>query len=42
MAHSADEITHPQARLKALVGKGLQKPGDVEAHLGKHAAEYPN
>ncbi len=32
----------PQARLKALVGKGLQKPGDIEVHLGKHAAEYPN
>ena len=32
----------PQARLKALVGKGLQKPGDLEVHLGKHAAEYPN
>jgi enoyl-CoA hydratase/carnithine racemase len=30
-----------QARLKALVAKGLQKPGDIEEHLGRHAAEYP-
>ncbi|MGY2290962.1 enoyl-CoA hydratase/isomerase family protein [Pseudomonas sp. SDO528_S397] len=29
-----------QARLKSLVGKGLQTPGDIEKHLGRHAAEY--
>ncbi|WP_280155842.1 hypothetical protein [Piscinibacter sp. XHJ-5] len=29
-----------QARLKALLDKGLQKPGDVERRLGRYAAEY--
>jgi enoyl-CoA hydratase/carnithine racemase len=29
-----------QARLKALLGKGLQKPGDVEEHLGRYTADY--
>jgi enoyl-CoA hydratase/carnithine racemase len=29
-----------QARLKVLLDKGLQTPGDVEKHLGRHTAEY--
>lgn len=29
-----------QARLKVLIDKGLQTPGDVEEHLGRHTAEY--
>jgi enoyl-CoA hydratase/carnithine racemase len=29
-----------QARLQALVKKGLQKPGDVEKNLGRHTAAY--
>lgn len=29
-----------QSRLKALVAKGLQQPGDVEKNLGRHTAAY--
>ena len=29
-----------QARLQALVAKGLQQPGDVETNLGRHTAAY--
>ncbi len=29
-----------QARVKALVAKGLQLPGDLERHLGKYTAQY--
>lgn len=29
-----------QARLKALIDKGLQTPGDVEKHLGRATANY--
>jgi enoyl-CoA hydratase/carnithine racemase len=29
-----------QARVGALVKKGLQQPGDVETNLGRHTAEY--
>jgi enoyl-CoA hydratase/carnithine racemase len=29
-----------QARLKALVEKGLQRPSDAERHLGRYLAEY--
>ena len=29
-----------QARIQALVTKGLQKPGDVEVHLGQYTAKY--
>lgn len=29
-----------QARIKALVEKGLQQPGDVERSLGRHTAQY--
>jgi enoyl-CoA hydratase/carnithine racemase len=29
-----------QARLKVLIDKGLQTPGEVEEHLGRHTAEY--
>ena len=29
-----------QARLTFLIDKGLQTPGDVEEHLGRHTAEY--
>jgi enoyl-CoA hydratase/carnithine racemase len=29
-----------QARLKALIDKGLQRPSDAERHLGRYLAEY--
>jgi enoyl-CoA hydratase/carnithine racemase len=29
-----------QNRLKSLLDKGLQKPGDVEKHLGRYTAEF--
>ena len=29
-----------QARLKALIDKGLQRPSDAERHLGRHLADY--
>lgn len=29
-----------QARVRALVDKGLQQPGEVEKYLGRHTAEY--
>jgi hypothetical protein len=29
-----------EARVKALVEKGLQQPGDVEKYLGRHTAAF--
>jgi len=29
-----------QARLQALIGQGLGKPGDVEQHIGRYTATY--
>jgi enoyl-CoA hydratase/carnithine racemase len=31
-----------QARLKALIEKGLGRPGDVEQHIGRYTATYGN
>ena len=29
-----------QERLKALINKGLGRPGDAERHLGRYTANY--
>jgi len=29
-----------QARLKSLIGRGLQKPGEIEEHLGRATADF--